>query len=188
VLSMGDRPLLMEPDKTRPAKQAIDQRLPREERTQRRNETGRLADSESERFRIEVGHEHGVKPGNIVGAIANEAGLESRHIGRIDINDTFSLIDLPVGMPADVFSDLKKVRVCGQPLNISRADGFASAAKGRSHPPPKHKDKKKPAAGVKAKSAGKKGKGKPNAGLPKPAANRDTRKSASKPDRKRTRN
>ena len=188
VLSMGDRPLLMEPDKTRPAKQAIDQRLPREERTQRRNETGRLADSESERFRIEVGHEHGVKPGNIVGAIANEAGLESRHIGRIDINDTFSLIDLPVGMPADVFSDLKKVRVCGQPLNISRADGFASAAKGRSHPPPKHKDKKKPAAGVKAKSAAKKGKGKPNAGLPKPAANRDTRKSASKPDRKRTRN
>ncbi len=75
-----------------------------------------------ERFRIEVGHEHEVKPGNIVGAIANEAGLDSEHIGHIDIQDDHSLVDLPTGMPKGVFHDLKKTWVCGQRLNISRMD------------------------------------------------------------------
>lgn len=75
-----------------------------------------------ERFRLEVGLEHGVKPGNIVGAIANEAGLDGKHIGHIEINADFSLIDLPVGMPQEVFKDLKKVWVCGQSLGISRLD------------------------------------------------------------------
>ena len=73
-----------------------------------------------ETFRIEVGHRHGVKPGNIVGAIANEAELESRYIGRIDIRDDFSLIDLPEGMPREIMEHLKRVRVAGQPLRISR--------------------------------------------------------------------
>jgi len=73
-----------------------------------------------ETFRIEVGHRHGVKPGNIVGAIANEAELESRYIGRIDIRDDFSLIDLPEGMPHELMEHLKRVRVAGQPLRISR--------------------------------------------------------------------
>jgi len=72
-----------------------------------------------ERFRIEVGHNHDVKPNNIVGAIANEAGLDSQHIGRINIYDDFSVIDLPEGMPKEVFSDLKKVWVAGKQLHIS---------------------------------------------------------------------
>ncbi len=71
-----------------------------------------------ERFRIEVGHNHDVKPNNIVGAVANEAGLDSQHIGRINIYDDFSVIDLPEGMPKDVFSDLKKVWVAGKQLHI----------------------------------------------------------------------
>ncbi|KQY52358.1 DEAD/DEAH box helicase [Lysobacter sp. Root494] len=87
-------------------------RQPREER--RESEAG------METFRIEVGHRHGVKPGNIVGAIANEADLESRYIGRIDIRDDHSLIDLPEGMPREVMEHLKRVRVAGQPLLISR--------------------------------------------------------------------
>ena len=72
-----------------------------------------------ERFRIEVGHNHDVKPNNIVGAVANEAGLDSQHIGRINIYDDFSVIDLPEGMPKNVFSDLKKVWVSGKQLHIS---------------------------------------------------------------------
>lgn len=72
-----------------------------------------------ERFRIEVGHNHDVKPNNIVGAVANEAGLDSQHIGRINIYDDFSVIDLPEGMPKEVFSDLKKVWVAGKQLHIS---------------------------------------------------------------------
>jgi ATP-dependent RNA helicase DeaD len=77
-------------------------------------------DAGFETFRIEVGHVHGVKPGNIVGAIANEAGLDSKHIGRIDIREDHSLVDLPEGMPSDVFKLLKKVWVSGQQLRITR--------------------------------------------------------------------
>lgn len=78
-----------------------------------------------ETFRIEVGHQHGVKPGNIVGAIANEADLESRYIGRIDIRDSFTLIDLPEGMPSELMDHLRRVRVAGQQLKISRDSGAA---------------------------------------------------------------
>ena len=73
-----------------------------------------------ERFRIEVGYQHDVKPRNIVGAIANEAGLDAQHIGNIDIHTEFTLVDLPLGMPKEVFQDLSKTWVCGQRLNISR--------------------------------------------------------------------
>jgi ATP-dependent RNA helicase DeaD len=74
------------------------------------------------RFRLEVGHKHNVQPGNIVGAIANEAGLDSQYIGRINIYDDYSLVDLPDGMPREIFNDLKKVRVAGQQLRISRLE------------------------------------------------------------------
>jgi ATP-dependent RNA helicase DeaD len=74
-------------------------------------------------YRIEVGHEHGVKPGNIIGAIANEAGLDSQFIGRLSIRDHYSLIDLPDGMPKEVFEHLKKVWVVQQQLRIHEWDG-----------------------------------------------------------------
>jgi ATP-dependent RNA helicase DeaD len=81
-----------------------------------------------ETYRIEVGHVHGIKPGNIVGAIANEAGLEGKFIGRVDIREDHSFVDLPEGMPKQIFRDLQKTRVGGQELRISRADA----------PQPKH--------------------------------------------------
>ncbi|HTV76646.1 MAG TPA: DEAD/DEAH box helicase [Steroidobacteraceae bacterium] len=74
-----------------------------------------------ETFRIEVGHAHGALPGNIVGAIANEAGVDGRHIGHIDIREDHSFVDLPVGMPDDIFKELQEVQIRGTPLRISRA-------------------------------------------------------------------
>ena len=71
------------------------------------------------RYRIEVGASHGVEPKHIVGAIANEAGLDGRHIGAIDIRDEHSTVDLPAGMPRDLFRHLKKVWVRGRQLRIS---------------------------------------------------------------------
>jgi ATP-dependent RNA helicase DeaD len=73
-----------------------------------------------ERFRIEVGHNDQVMPGNIVGAIANEAGLSSKDIGRINIFDSYSTVDLPKGMPDDIFKDLKNTWVASKKLNITR--------------------------------------------------------------------
>jgi ATP-dependent RNA helicase DeaD len=92
---------------------------PARERTSR-SERPRPPEAGMETFRIEVGSAHGVKPANIVGAVANEAGLESRNIGRIDIRDDYSLLDLPEGMPSDIMRHLKKVWVSGQQLRISK--------------------------------------------------------------------
>ena len=92
--------------------------FPKKERVQR------PADAGMQTFRIEVGHQHGVKPGNIVGAIANEAGIDSKNIGRIEIYDDYSVLDLPDSMPKELLDQLKTVWVAGQQLRISR-DGDA---------------------------------------------------------------
>lgn len=111
-----------------------------------------------ERFRLEVGHKHDVMPGNIVGAIANEAGLDAQHIGRINIHDDHSTVDLPKNMPDEIFKELKNVWVSGQTLKISRLtmDGkssrparpaFEKPSKGPDKEPKKSKKpKRKPAA------------------------------------------
>ena len=85
-----------------------------------RKPRAKSAGSLMETFRIEVGSVHGIKPGNIVGAIANEAGIEGVHIGRVDIREDHSFVDLPEGMPKQIFKDLQKVRVVGRELRISR--------------------------------------------------------------------
>jgi ATP-dependent RNA helicase DeaD len=73
-----------------------------------------------ETFRIEVGSVHGIKPSNVVGAIANESGIEGVHIGRVDIRDDHSFVDLPEGMPKQVFRLLQTVLVAGRELRISK--------------------------------------------------------------------
>jgi ATP-dependent RNA helicase DeaD len=88
-----------------------------------------------ETYRIEVGHAHGVKPGNIVGAIANEAELDSKYIGRIDIHDDHSILDLPEGMPKPLLMHLKKVRVAGQPLRLQRLEEFDGGRSGGDEAP-----------------------------------------------------
>ncbi len=91
----------------------------------RKERVARAPDEGMQTFRIEVGHAHGVKPGNIVGAIANEANLDSKYIGRIEIYDDYSTLDLPNSLPSDMLDHLKKVWVAGQQLNIT-ADGEAA--------------------------------------------------------------
>jgi ATP-dependent RNA helicase DeaD len=116
-MSIGDKPLLLSPEKERPPRRSDDG--PPSRGKKRRDKSSTEPDTDKERFRIDVGSEHGVKPGNIVGAIANEAGLAGEHIGHISIEKTYSLVDLPAGMPRDIFMDLKKVRVCGRPMKIA---------------------------------------------------------------------
>ncbi|WP_076414332.1 DEAD/DEAH box helicase [Shewanella sp. UCD-KL12] len=85
------------------------------------------------RYIIDVGRDNGVGVGNIVGAVANEANIDSRYIGQIQLFDQVTAIDLPDGMPKDVLQHLKKVRVCGRPLNIREAEG-AEIPTGDSRP------------------------------------------------------
>jgi ATP-dependent RNA helicase DeaD len=75
-----------------------------------------------EMYRLEVGSAHGVQPGNIVGAIANEARLDGSQINGIDIRTDHSFVRLPEDMPPAVLARLQRVRVKGQLLAISRVE------------------------------------------------------------------
>ena len=82
-----------------------------------------------ERFHISVGKSHGVKPASIVAAIGDVAGLSDKDIGRIELHDQFSFIELPYGMPHDIFNELKHVKVSGQKLQIAQVKSTASKPK-----------------------------------------------------------
>ncbi len=86
------------------------------------------------RFRIEVGRQHGVKPGNIIGCIANEAGLDGEFIQKLNIEDNFSTVDLPVDMPKALVNELKGAWVCGQQLKIAPVKEGVQVAKRRLKP------------------------------------------------------
>ncbi len=93
------------------------------------------------RYRVEVGTDHGAKVGNVVGAIANEAGIENRYIGRVKVFDDHTLIDLPEGMPKAIYKDLRKVWVCSRQLQISRVDKDEPVVSNSSEKKKPHKRK-----------------------------------------------
>jgi ATP-dependent RNA helicase DeaD len=75
------------------------------------------------KYKLGIGTSHGIQKGDIVGAIANEGGIDSKVMGRITLNEDHSYIELPEGMPKEVFKALQNVRVRGEALNITVADG-----------------------------------------------------------------
>jgi ATP-dependent RNA helicase DeaD len=87
--------------------------------------------SGTDTYRIEVGHNQRVKPGAIVGAIANEAGLDSAHIGHIDIRTDHTLVELPADVPGAVVKRLQRARVAGRPMGLRRASEAGGASGGR---------------------------------------------------------
>ena len=178
-LAVGEKSLLVEQEKTGKTESASRDRSHTRERGQTREERRpgpRLSPRERkpkaladgmELYRIEVGHNHEVQPGNIVGAITNEAGLDAEHIGHINIRDSFSTVELPEGMPKDIFNDLKKTWVAGQQLKISRVEPGQDPAVKSKKPKPDSDDKPKPAKKKKVKG-GAKAKGKDNSVKRKP--------------------
>ncbi len=153
-LVQGDTPLLFD---ARPARDSA-AKWNKEDKPREKRQSGKKPDRAArkeappekgmERYRIEVGYKHEVKPGNIVGAIANEAGIDSQYIGRINIHDDFSLVDLPGDMPKELFKSLKYVWVSGQQLQISRLSGERkprpSDSRGKDKSKETIKDRKKP--------------------------------------------
>ncbi len=103
----------------RPRKREMGEERPRRERAK---PAPKAPDEGMERYRVAVGHEHGVQPKHIVGAIANEANIESRYIGRIDIHDSYSTVDLPEGLPKALLQHLRNVWVLGRQLNLNPLD------------------------------------------------------------------
>jgi len=144
-LAQGDRPLRLEGEDPPPRPAFGDERRPprfgegeRGERGERFERKPRFEDGERKsftpasdmvRYRLDVGRDQGVEVKDIVGAIANEAGIESRFIGRIRLYDDGCTVELPSGMPKEVANLLKRLRIRGTPANL-RPDGPGAGAGG----------------------------------------------------------
>ncbi|MBD2859775.1 DEAD/DEAH box helicase [Spongiibacter sp. KMU-158] len=171
AMVQGDVPLLLK---------EVDVPAPkmRREKSESGGSPVRGSDVGMERYRIEVGRNHKVGVGNIVGAIANEGNIDSEFIGRIQLFDDFSLVDLPEGMPPEVLEALQNPRVAGQRLRMTRADDNMEIPAGRPARPPRKRaaNKADGAEPVKKRSKPKKANGgtgkkaptKPHRGKTKP--------------------
>jgi ATP-dependent RNA helicase DeaD len=131
----GDRPRREE----RPSRETSSRD---DERPRRRERDDNAEPVDMELFRLAVGRHDGVKPGNIVGAIANEGDISSQFIQNIRIHDDYTTVELPVGMPPALLKKLQKVWVCQKPLLIERLSGPATG-----EAPKKSKYKKRDSAG-----------------------------------------
>ncbi|MEL6723120.1 MAG: DEAD/DEAH box helicase [Pseudomonadota bacterium] len=134
-MALGDQSLLLPPEAKRPPRREEDRT---EQRRRPRRETGMRT------YRIEVGRNHGVKPGNIVGAIANEAKISARQIGHIALQTDHSLVDLPDRLPDAALQALQHTWVCGRQLRPSPAHANSRPHQGKA--PGKHKRTRPPAA------------------------------------------
>ena len=101
------------------------------------------------RYRLDAGFDHGTTAADIVGAIANEAGIESRYFGAIDIHADHSFVELPEGMPREIFQMLKKTRLRERPMDIRQVEksggpvGRPPAKKSMTPPKKGNKSRKK---------------------------------------------
>ena len=125
VLAQDGEPLLLE-DMPEPVAQ---------ERRERRQTGGHLV-----RWRISVGKRHRVEPRQIVGALANEGGLQRADFGRIDIKPNFSLVELPPDLSPETLGKLADTRISGILIDLQRDKGPAP----RSGPPRRGPDRAGP--------------------------------------------
>ena len=138
-MMQGDVPFFLEDKPQRPAREPREDNRDRDsgnrgERSEGRREPrprrerSATPNAGMSRYRLEVGRSHGVRPGNIVGCIANEANLDSEFIQQLNIEDSFSTVDLPSDMPKEAVADLKNAWVCGQQLKIAKVKTIGEAA------------------------------------------------------------
>jgi ATP-dependent RNA helicase DeaD len=135
-LSQKSRPFIVEElEKPNPKshKDKYDRQRDKPQRDKKGNKRSRREESDIplETYRLEVGENDEATPREIVGAIANEAGLDGNMIGRVQIRQDHSLVDLPVGMPKDIYQHLRQVFVRGKKLKLSLLESEESTAKGK---------------------------------------------------------
>jgi ATP-dependent RNA helicase DeaD len=130
----GDTPLLLAESKRSERKPREDKRSERSSETSERPQRERRpANSQAarslprlergmERFRLDVGSDHDVQKGNVVGAVANESGIENEFIGHIEIYDQYTTIDLPEGMPNHILQTLQEARIMGRKMQLKREE------------------------------------------------------------------
>ncbi len=110
------------PDKSRPGKDRFDQARADRGRPVRgeMREAGRHEGGDTARVYIGAGRKEGVRPGDLVGAIANETNLSGRDIGPIKVSEHFAIVGVPEGAVDNVIEALKRTTIKGKKATIRR--------------------------------------------------------------------
>ena len=123
VMHQGGKNFLLE---DKPLPKPKKDRRDRDDRKRDRDFKGggnKRPDGDFETYRLDVGKRQNVRPGAIVGAIANEGGLSAKDFGRITIAVGHTLVDLPKNMDPAVLDRLKDTRISGQLIKIQKDTG-----------------------------------------------------------------
>ena len=113
----------------RGARTIREDRDPRADRGSRRGGRGRQADLDVTRVYVGAGRKSGVRPGDLVGAIANEARVDSSNIGAIEIADRFSLVEVPERMAERIIDALRSSTIKGKRVTVRRDRDFEAGGR-----------------------------------------------------------
>lgn len=144
-LAQRDRPLHAPPKAAKEKTETKDYSRADDSKPKKRKREKAYSEENMLRYRISVGRNHEASPKDIVGAIANEAGIDSQYIGHIKLYREYSTVDLPKDLSKATFQKLKKIRVRQEPLNISLYEGEATSGKSKpkKKPDAKRKNRKR---------------------------------------------
>jgi ATP-dependent RNA helicase DeaD len=135
IAMQGDTPLLLEPEpepERRPRRERHDERPDRGDRRRdpRDRDGARGGRDRAPRsggafqaYKIQVGKRHRVEPRQIVGALANEGGLDRRDFGKITIRPDYSIVELPARLTDDQWERLKSTRISGKLIELAKDYG-----------------------------------------------------------------
>ncbi|MBB1495092.1 DEAD/DEAH box helicase [Propioniciclava sp. MC1595] len=133
AVMQGDEPMLLDPEQERRDERFREDKAGRGTRDRDRGTDGPRDGTVHERrprptgdlvpWRVAVGRRHRITPRQIVGALANEGGLTSADMGRINIRGDHSIIELPPDLPSSVLDKLSRTRVSGKLIELQRDEG-----------------------------------------------------------------
>ena len=141
LINQGDEPLFLNEAKQQD-KVGFDNHNNRDKPSRKQSRKETIENIPMANYRIDVGKDNDVKPSNIIGAIANEAGLDSRYIGRVEIFQNHSVISMPDEMPKAIYKHLKNVYVCGKKMNLTLLSDLSTKPRKSGKPKPRKAKKK----------------------------------------------
>ena len=95
----------------------------RREERERPGKGRRRSTEDAAKIYVGIGRSGGIRPADLVGAIANEARINSRDIGNIDIADRFSIIEVPSGEAERIITALRGTTIRGKKVTVRRDRG-----------------------------------------------------------------
>ena len=83
---------------------------------------GRKSDGDMARLFVNLGKNQGVRPGDILGAIAGESGISGRMIGSIDMYDKYTFVEVPSDCAGEVVECMKNAKIRGKNVHVELAN------------------------------------------------------------------